>query len=242
MRSHKLKFQALWRLLFPKFTQYCEQHDPALRDKIEEFSSDADKNKIEKLSCHRRKIIAQKWLFGHEQLRHNKENVSPEIHVDITLNIYDGPEIKVCHVPVSQSEGVKENPLRNDASELHHISTTGIVPSQKSVLKIITAAEDNFNNSVISTEVETNLHGLVFNKIPKCGSSTMGHLLKLLAKNNNFSIIFYAGPKVMSDHRQDFFECYKARDVECAYVMNVSDTPMGKLAIPYFCGHDAYCL
>ncbi|KAG1660698.1 Protein unc-13 D [Nymphon striatum] len=49
MRSHKLKFQALWRLLFPKFTQYCEQHDPALRDKIEEFSSDADKNKIEKL-------------------------------------------------------------------------------------------------------------------------------------------------------------------------------------------------
>ncbi|KAG1684821.1 3-phosphoinositide-dependent protein kinase 1 [Nymphon striatum] len=40
MRSHKLKFQALWRLLFPKFTQYCEQHDPALRDKIEEFSND----------------------------------------------------------------------------------------------------------------------------------------------------------------------------------------------------------
>ncbi|KAG1681765.1 Endoribonuclease Dicer [Nymphon striatum] len=29
--------------------EYCEQHDPALRDKIEEFSSDADKNKIEKL-------------------------------------------------------------------------------------------------------------------------------------------------------------------------------------------------
>ncbi|KAG1654499.1 MAM and LDL-receptor class A domain-containing protein 1 [Nymphon striatum] len=49
MRSHKLKFQALWRLLLQKFTQFSEQHDPALRDKIEEFSSDADKNKIEKL-------------------------------------------------------------------------------------------------------------------------------------------------------------------------------------------------
>ncbi|KAG1679721.1 Round spermatid basic protein 1-like protein [Nymphon striatum] len=34
----------------PPVSQFCEQHDPALRDKIEEFSSDADKNKIEKLS------------------------------------------------------------------------------------------------------------------------------------------------------------------------------------------------
>ncbi|KAG1695317.1 Cadherin-87A [Nymphon striatum] len=37
--------------------EYCEQHDPALRDKIEEFSSDADKNKIEKLNMKMEKLL-----------------------------------------------------------------------------------------------------------------------------------------------------------------------------------------
>ncbi|KAG1681964.1 Neprilysin-1 [Nymphon striatum] len=43
--------------------EYCEQHDPALGDKIEEFSSDADKNKIEKLGY-------QDWLIDEVNEEH----------------------------------------------------------------------------------------------------------------------------------------------------------------------------
>ncbi|KAG1697722.1 Adenylate cyclase type 5 [Nymphon striatum] len=49
MQSHKLTFQAMWRLLFLIFIQYCEQHDPALRDNIEEFASDGDRTGLRNL-------------------------------------------------------------------------------------------------------------------------------------------------------------------------------------------------
>ncbi|KAG1650643.1 Heparan sulfate 2-O-sulfotransferase 1 [Nymphon striatum] len=45
---------------------------------------------------------------------------------------------------------------------------------------------------------------------------------------------------IMKAITKDFFKCFKARNQKCAYIMNVSDT-RGKLAIPYFCGHEAYC-
>ncbi|KAG1652692.1 Heparan sulfate 2-O-sulfotransferase pipe [Nymphon striatum] len=93
-------------------------------------------------------------------------------------------------------------PVGYDASEKRQDSTNAIVPSQKSVKNIITPAEITFKNSVNSTNVGKNLQRLIFNRVPKCGGTTMQTLIQLVAHKNKFSIIGIHGPRKMTIERQ----------------------------------------
>ncbi|CAG2160962.1 unnamed protein product [Oppiella nova] len=82
---------------------------------------------------------------------------------------------------------------------------------------------------------------LFYNRVPKCGSTTLITLLRKLSKLNGFihlnSKIY---DKRMLDIKQQSFEnCVKSKDPECAYNYNNSFVMS---LVPYFCGQSDKCL
>ncbi|KAG1686936.1 Heparan sulfate 2-O-sulfotransferase pipe [Nymphon striatum] len=83
---------------------------------------------------------------------------------------------------------------------------------------------------------------LVYNKVPKCGSSTLGQLLIELSKINNFTLGGeYHGPQSFNRKIQDFMKCFEKREGPCSYIKDTLEPLVGKITINFFCGHEEFC-